>query len=46
MGPIIKRNKLVAKRKGTLAAVVTGGSVALLFAAPILGLVGLALRRG
>jgi len=43
MGPIIKRNKAVAKRKGTLAAVATGGSIALMVVgAPILGLVGLA----
>lgn len=42
MGPIIQRNKAVAKRKGTLAAIATGGSVALLLANPILGVVGLA----
>lgn len=40
---IIKRNKEVARRKGTLAAAATGGSVALLaLGAPvILGVVGL-----
>lgn len=43
MGSIIKRNKAVAKRKGTLAAAATGGSVAvMLLGAPILGAVGLA----
>ena len=43
MGSIIQRNKAIAKRKGTLAAAATGGSVALLvFANPILGILGLA----
>ena len=44
MGSIIKRNKVVAKRKGTLAAAATGGSIALLVLAgsPILGILGLA----
>jgi hypothetical protein len=42
MGPIIKRNKAVAKRKGWLAAAATGGSVALLFTAPWLGVAALA----
>lgn len=43
MGSIIQRNKAVAKRKGTLAAAATGGSIAvMLLGAPILGAVGLA----
>ncbi len=42
MGSIIKRNKVVARRKGTIAAAATGGSVLLLFASPVLGVLGLA----
>ena len=43
MGPIVQRNKSIAKRKGTLAAAAAGGSVALLvFASPVLGVLGLA----
>ena len=42
MGPIVQRNKSIAKRKGAMAAVAAGGSVALVFASPILGGLGLA----
>jgi hypothetical protein len=43
MGPIIQRNKVVAKRKGTVASVPPPGSVAVIaLGAPVLGLVGLA----
>jgi threonine/homoserine/homoserine lactone efflux protein len=43
VGPIIQRNKAIAKRKGTLAVAAAGGSVALLIvSAPILGILGLA----
>jgi hypothetical protein len=43
MGPIVQRNKSIAKRKGTLAATATAGSVALIvFASPVLGVLGLA----
>ena len=44
MGSIIKRNKAIAKRKGTLAAAAAGGSVALMIlGAPVfLGVAGLA----
>lgn len=43
MGPIIQRNKAIAKRKGTLAAVAAGGSVAaLVIVNPVLGILGLA----
>lgn len=43
MGSIIQRKKVIAKRKGTLAAVTTGGSVAmLLLSSPVLGVLGLA----
>jgi hypothetical protein len=44
VGPIIQRNQAIAKRKGTLAAVATGGSIAALVivGSPILGILGLA----
>lgn len=43
MGSIIQRNKVVAKRKGTIAAVTaTGSVVALVLFSPILGVFGLA----
>ncbi len=43
MGSIIKRNKVVARRKGTLTAAAAGGSVALFaLGVPFLPFLGLA----
>lgn len=43
MGSIIKRNKAVARKKGTLAATATAGSVlTIALVSPVLGIVGLA----
>jgi hypothetical protein len=42
MGSLIQRNKSIAKRKGTLASVATGGAVAVaVLVNPVLGIIGL-----
>jgi len=41
-GALIKRTQVVARRKGWLAAAATGGSIAVMFVAPWLGVLGLA----
>ncbi|HKE15572.1 MAG TPA: hypothetical protein VKB80_11930 [Kofleriaceae bacterium] len=42
MGSLIQRNKSIAKRKGTLATVATGGSLAVaVLVNPVLGIIGL-----
>ncbi len=42
MGFIVQRNKVIAKRKGTLAAVTAGGAVAAVLLSPVVGVLGLA----
>ncbi|MBP6628216.1 MAG: hypothetical protein KBG28_11555 [Kofleriaceae bacterium] len=44
MSSLVQRNKVVARRKGTLAAAAAGGSAALIVVAgaPVLGIIGLA----
>lgn len=43
MGSLIQRNKVISKRKGTIAAAATGGSIAMIFLInPVLGALGLA----
>jgi len=42
VGALIKRNEAIAKKKGWFAAAATGGSVAMAFAVPVLGVLGLA----
>ena len=44
MSPLVARNKVIAKRKGTLAAVTAGGALALatIGGAPVVGALGLA----
>lgn len=41
MGSLVSADKRTARRKGMTAAAVAGGSAALLFAAPVLGVLGL-----
>ncbi|MGE0869442.1 MAG: hypothetical protein AB7P03_12825 [Kofleriaceae bacterium] len=44
MSSLVQRNKVVAKRKGALAAAVAGGTTVIAIAAssPVLGVIGLA----